>query len=256
MPFCIQCNDSYSKNKHSGNKCYNCYLCKYEGCKKTSIINNYCSKHVSFGRKKREPYVEIPITRSDIIRRETHQNAAAIIEENLEKLKDNIKEAKAAASYSNDPALKFIVLMLAENLDLAIQSENERIESEINDFLNYANMFKKRFETKTESRKSWKRSSYKEDPEAKYERTGSSTKEESDSDSEYENKFGEFVHNKYDAALTLLGLSITCRDLTEIKRAYWNKAKEYHPDKHPGEETIYNILFQDVSNAYQLLVDR
>lgn len=255
MSLCRSCTNKISKNKHASKlgKCDACYFCRYEGCNKTSIINNYCRLHVSCGREKRKPCLGTHVTESDITRRERHADIDRIRDENFLKMRNEIQDYKIQTSYTTDRMeIARLDNMIAE-YNLAVEVENERIQREIDEFLEWANrnIPRTNFRLKNGSRKSWKRSSHKEDPEAEYERTGSSYEEESDSEAEYENKF-----NKYDAALTLLGLTITCRDLNEIKRAYWSKAKEYHPDKHPGEETIYNALFQDISNAYQLLADR
>lgn len=242
MSHCRLCTNKIGKNKHASKigKCDACYFCRYEGCNKTSIINNYCRLHVSCGREKREPCLGRNVTEADITRRERHADIDRIRDENFLKMRNEIKDYKMQTSYTTDRMEIARLENMIDEYNSVIETENERIQREINDFLEWANrnIPKTNFKVRTESRKSWKRGSHKEDS-------------ESDSDSEYENKF-----SKYDAALTLLGLDITCRDLNEIKRAYWNKAKEYHPDKHPGEEIIYNALFQDISNSYQFLVDR
>ncbi|EED22725.1 chaperone protein DNAj, putative [Talaromyces stipitatus ATCC 10500] len=42
-------------------------------------------------------------------------------------------------------------------------------------------------------------------------------------------------------------------DQDGIKKQYRHLAKQYHPDKHPGEEAVYNSKFQDLQEAYDIL---
>lgn len=42
---------------------------------------------------------------------------------------------------------------------------------------------------------------------------------------------------------------------SDIKRAYYKKARQLHPDKHPEDPEKYHKLFQDLSAAYQVLSD-
>jgi len=44
-------------------------------------------------------------------------------------------------------------------------------------------------------------------------------------------------------------------DTTEIRKAYYKKAKELHPDKHRGEANYADQKFKEVSEAYRVLSD-
>lgn len=52
----------------------------------------------------------------------------------------------------------------------------------------------------------------------------------------------------------VLGIERT-NDLTEIKKAYRNKAKLYHPDTTSEDKNTASILFAEVQNAYDILND-
>ena len=41
----------------------------------------------------------------------------------------------------------------------------------------------------------------------------------------------------------------------QIKKAYKNRARQLHPDKHPNEPQKYTKLFQHLNNAYHTLID-
>src|SRR4051812_12771538 len=52
----------------------------------------------------------------------------------------------------------------------------------------------------------------------------------------------------------ILGVSRTATD-AEIKKAFKELAKKYHPDKHPGK-SFYEDHFKKINEAYQVLSDK
>ncbi len=66
----------------------------------------------------------------------------------------------------------------------------------------------------------------------------------------------DFSFKKIDEARKLLGLSSEAT-LREIKKAYWEKVKKFHPDKandKPEEEKNKKITAQ-INQAYKILLD-
>lgn len=60
-------------------------------------------------------------------------------------------------------------------------------------------------------------------------------------------------------ALEILGFeNQSSPSISEIKKAYYSRAKEIHPDKHIGieasERARFEKLFHDIANAYQFLL--
>lgn len=58
---------------------------------------------------------------------------------------------------------------------------------------------------------------------------------------------------------SILGIENTCGD-SEIKKAYYKKSKEYHPDRHASadeeQKDEFNARFKEVKEAYEVLSDK
>jgi DnaJ-class molecular chaperone len=53
----------------------------------------------------------------------------------------------------------------------------------------------------------------------------------------------------------ILGIDINASD-SDIKKAFRNLAKKFHPDKNPGDEQTAEQKFKQIISAYQVLIDR
>jgi len=53
----------------------------------------------------------------------------------------------------------------------------------------------------------------------------------------------------------ILGIDASASD-KEIKKAFWNLAKKFHPDKNPGDEKVAEKRFKELIKAYEVLIDQ
>ena len=53
----------------------------------------------------------------------------------------------------------------------------------------------------------------------------------------------------------ILGIEASASD-RDIKKAFWNLAKKFHPDKNPGDEKAAEQKFIEIIAAYEILIDQ
>lgn len=234
---CSLCRSLLGKNKKAirENKCDKCYFCSCDSCNKRAILNGFCKIHVSSNSIKKESPIRREVNESDIVRRECHRIDIEIRKRSINMLKEKVIDVKTNLPYvaidSSNSDLEYELIL--NRYTSLIDDENERIEREINEFKARVKYINDQYENLRRGKIG--NFDFKKEEE-----------EEENIPHQYCN-----IDNLY---YQLLGIPMNERNPGVIKKAYWVRAKEVHPDKHPGEEDKYTKIFQNLYNAYEFIM--
>lgn len=230
---CIKCDKKLKDfNKDRCNLCQ--FLCIFDGCKKKIFFNNYCSLHVSLGRKKNPIYVKRELTEEEKNIKETKFEKHNKYLDQIEIMRENIEAFKINIPYDHlDPSSLYHDKLnnMIEEYNKTIELNNVELDIEIEEFLNFHRRMHR------ESHK------YKHE---KHEKFDKHIPEESKIDENIT------LNKQINDAFVILEMEKT-NDKYLIKRGYYKIALKYHPDLNHSEDATEK--FQEISNAYEFIIE-
>lgn len=233
-------------------KCDKCYkqtnLCSYDGCNKKTMINKYCSSHVSLGRPVPIKPIQIKPSAIEIALKEERRflmeevmNSARLQrEETIKNIRESIPYDSIAAQYHYD----FLDKMIQEN---ELEIEMRKLDDAIRRLRNYfSNMGESKLPRKKFEQFDFKRHTKEPDPKTTKEETEKPRRFRSGSDTSV-----DFSDDQFEWFCSL-GIEPTT-NIRTIKMAYIKLALINHPDRNSEEDATEK--FQVINNAYSGLIE-
>jgi hypothetical protein len=260
---CYKCNKIIKKGEIlTMDKCSKCSsLCNFETCKKKSFKNGFCHCHVINGTPLKLMMATKSVTKEDLLRREVNRIKIDNFDREIITRREQILQIRSDSKCEESIKIRRIIFM-EEELKEFINSYKYNLDDEIEKLRNYYNeipcfSYGKSRGPNTNKYTNWKKDKFKD---KKQKTKGSGKSDSKDNSSTDDSSEDEEIHlSQFESlvkdAFEMFEIPKTS-DLSLIKKAYYKRAKDIHPDRHVNNVDGINYLelFQELGTAYEFII--